>query len=84
MKWRIEFSNRADKFARKHGLLDTVTELIVTFLRVRNDMDVKVLKGKWKGYHRIRHSDIRVIFDLDTEKRIVFVDTIARRDNAYR
>jgi len=88
MKWRIEFSNRAGKFARKHGLMDTVTNQIVLFLKTLNGNpgapDVKMLKGKWKGYYRIRISDIRIVFDLDKDKKVVFVESIDRRDKAYR
>jgi len=32
MNWRIEFSNKAAKFAREHNLLDTVQDFpILTF-----------------------------------------------------
>lgn len=88
MKWRIEYSNRAEKFARKNDLLAVVNELISKFLKARSHgssvPDVKVLKGKWKGYYRIRHSDIRIVFELDRDNKVVFVETIDRRDKAYR
>lgn len=46
--------------------------------------DVKMLKGKWKGYYRIRLSDIRILFDLDKDNKLVFVESIDWRDRAYR
>ena len=88
MNWRIEFSNKAEKFARKHNLLDKVQDLIVRFLKAREGYpgapDFKYLKGKWKGYYRIRHSDVRILFDLDRENRIVYIEAIDRRNKVYR
>jgi|AntAceMinimDraft_8_1070364.scaffolds.fasta_scaffold278650_1 mRNA-degrading endonuclease RelE of RelBE toxin-antitoxin system len=88
MNWRIEFSNKAEKFARNHNLLDKVQDLIIRFLKTREGHpgapDYKFLKGKWKGYYRIRLSDVRILFKLDRENRIVYIEAIDRRDKVYR
>ena len=88
MKWRIDFSPRASKFARKNKLTDTVKELILKFLRARrgdnNIPDTKYLKGKWKGYYRIRKAGIRIIFQFDNVNKMVYIEAIDWRNKAYR
>lgn len=34
------------------------------------NIDVKKMKGKWKGYHRIRVGRIRMILKVDFKERI--------------
>lgn len=88
MKWRIEFSRRASKFTRKNQLTDTIVELITKFLRARigdNKIpDTKYLKGQWKGFYRIRKARIRIIFELDKQNKVVYIESIDKRDKVYR
>ena len=48
------------------------------------NLDIKKMKGAWKGYHRVRMGKIRMILKIDFEKHIVFVDRIDFRGNVYK
>ncbi len=58
MKWSIEYSRLADKFIEREDISVAVSEQIESFLKKMRgesiNIDVKKLKGKWKGYLRIK------------------------------
>lgn len=97
MKIEVKYSKQAIKFLEKNSSLLTrekVTSLAglavkkIVFLEDTN-INLKVLKGKWKGYHRIRTGDIRIIFLLTKTKEnneeimIFFTNKVAHRGNVY-
>lgn len=56
--WKIDLSKQADKFIKKEKLQDEKLLLLIRkFINYSKGMDeniiVKKLKGKWKGYPRI-------------------------------
>ncbi len=55
-------------------------ELIERFLKkMRGEsisVDVKKLKGKWKGYLRIKKGKLRVIFTVNFEDRVLYVERV--------
>jgi len=48
------------------------------------NIDVKKLKGEWKGYFRIRKGRLRIIFSIDTSYRSLYVERIDFRGDAYK
>jgi len=88
MKWSIEYSRLADKFIAREDISVAVSEQIEDFLKkMRGDpinIDVKKLKGKWKGYLRIRKGKLRVIFVVDFEDKAVYVERVDFRGKAYK
>ena len=48
------------------------------------NIDVKKMKGAWKGYHRIRIGKIRIVLKTDFEKHTIFIDRIDFRGNVYK
>jgi len=62
--------------------------LIEFFLRkVRGEsisVDVRKLKGEWKGYFRIRKGRLRVIFSVDFNDRVLYVERVDFRGKAYK
>ena len=88
MKWNIEYSRHADKFIEREGIRVTVREQIKGFLKKirgeRVNIDVKKLKGKWKGYLRIRKGKLRVIFAVDFEDKALYVERVDFRGKAYK
>lgn len=48
------------------------------------NIDVKKMKGDWKGYHRIRIGKTRIILKTDFEKKIIIIDRIDFRGNIYK
>jgi mRNA interferase RelE/StbE len=46
--------------------------------------EVKCMVGEWKGYYRIRLGNIRVIFWIDEEDKMIYVDHISPRGDVYK
>lgn len=87
--WKIDVSRQADKFTKKENIKDEkLLSLIQKFINYSKGMDenidVKKLKGKWEGYHRIRFGKIRVILKIDFKEKTIFVDTIDYRGDVYK
>lgn len=55
-------------------------EAIIPF----NELDIKSLKGDWKGFFRMRVGKIRVVFTIDIEADEVQVYDIDFRGNIYK
>lgn len=45
---------------------------------------VKPMAGEWKGYHRLRHGDLRLIFSVDPESRTVVIAHLGPRGDIYK
>ena len=87
MKWQVFYSGRAHKFIAENHLESKVNAALMKFiLRYTGEtvtIDVKKLKGKWSGYHRIRIGNLRVIVKVDKERNSMVVDTVDLRDRIY-
>lgn len=46
-------------------------------------VDIKKLKGKWKGYFRLRSGKTRVIFSFDKDDKIIKIHDIGSRGDIY-
>ena len=42
------------------------------------------LKGEWKGYHKYRTGDYRIIYRVEHHKLLIYVITIGDRKDDYR
>ena len=87
--WQIELSRQADKFAKKENIEDD--EILNLDKRVINyskgldeNIDVKKMKGKWKGYYRIKIGKVRMILRIDFKNKSAFIDKIDFRGNIYK
>lgn len=45
---------------------------------------VREMKGRWEGHYRLRVGSRRVIFFVDDEEQIVYVDHIGPRGDVYK
>ena len=88
MKWKIEYSKQANKFAKQHELFSSVREEIHKFLLkmigVTINLDVKRLKGNWEGFLRIRKGRLRIILTVDEQNKIIYIDKIDFRGSVYK
>lgn len=87
--WQIELSRRVDKFAKKENIKDdeilTLVKKVIDYSKgLDENIDVKKMKGKWKGYHRIKIGKIRMILRIDFKNKIAFIDKIDFRGDVYR
>ncbi|MEM7582443.1 MAG: type II toxin-antitoxin system RelE/ParE family toxin [Acidobacteriota bacterium] len=49
----------------------------------RQHPNIKLLKGRLKGYHRYRVGDYRVIYRIEDDDSLVVVALISHRSQAY-
>lgn len=89
MSWRINTSKSSEKFLAKNKFtIDEVKELIgktIRYFRGEDiNVDLKKLKGEWKGFYRIRSGRIRIIAEFNFENSAVFIEEIDWRGNVYK
>jgi mRNA interferase RelE/StbE len=48
-----------------------------------DELDIKKLKGDWKGFFRIRTGDIRIIFRVEAQQSEILTHDIRFRQSAY-
>ena len=90
---RVEFSKKAAKFLKKLDE-DRERQVRAKILLLRDsieekkavpfdELDVKRLKGSWKGFLRLRVGQIRVIITVAIEDERIYVYDIAFRGDIY-
>ena len=89
MSWRIDTSKRAEKFLEENHLAkQEVFELAQRAIRYfkgeRINVDIRKLKGRWKGFYRIRRGKMRFIAEFDFENSVIFIEEIDWRGNVYK
>ena len=45
---------------------------------------VKAMAGEWKGYYRLRHGDLRIIYMIDQTRKQIIVSHIGPRGDIYK
>ena len=86
---KIKLSNSADKFLKKNKIKDEelifLLQKFIKFLKGEIiNLDVKKMKGKWKGAYRIRVGKIRIIIFPNLDQNEFFIDRIDFRGNIYK
>lgn len=88
MNWRIDYSRDSDNFIGKHKIQDVVREELKKFLLKMTgesiNIDLKKLEGDWDGYYRIRKGKLRIIFEIDRKKNLLFVEQVDFRGSVYK
>ena len=87
--WQIELSRQADKFAKKENIKDdeilNLVKKVINYSKgLDENIDVKKMKGKWKGYYRIKIDKVRMILRIDFKNKSAFIDKIDFRGNIYK
>ena len=90
---RVEFSKSAVKFLRKldadkQQLVKRKISLLRQSLTEKkalpfDELDIKKMKGNWRGYFRVRVGKIRVIFTVRVEAEKLYIHDICFRGDAY-
>ncbi|MCF6365043.1 MAG: hypothetical protein L3J35_02465 [Bacteroidales bacterium] len=92
MTVKINYSKKSDKFLKKNQSVISqkeVSELVIFSLRriiLSEDIniDLKMMRGNYKGYYRIRKGNIRIVFQLEQNEIIIAsVMTIGFRGDVY-
>ena len=48
------------------------------------NIDIKKLRGGWKGFYRIRSGRMRIIAEFNFDDSVVFVERVDWRGNIYK
>ena len=89
MNWQIDFSSNSLKFLKKNNLKENfiIEEIKLVLRKLKGEdvnINVKKLKGEWKGFYRIRSGKIRIIAEFQFEQNRVYIEEIDWRGNIYK
>ena len=78
---QIQFERKAEKFFdKKSAGKDEVNELIIKavkkFSGYDENIDLRQLKGEWKGYLRIRKNNLRIIIKVTEDENLIIVTVV--------
>jgi mRNA interferase RelE/StbE len=65
----------------KSQLRDKLNELARDPFRMQG---VKPMQGEWKGFYRLRHGDLRIIYMFDAASDTVLIAHIGPRGDVYK
>jgi mRNA interferase RelE/StbE len=90
----IKFRKSAVKFIEKidADTLNRIQEELQKLLRAVEeqnvipftDLDIKQMKGDWKGFYRLRVGKVRLIFTIDSASGDIEVYAIGNRGDIYK
>jgi mRNA-degrading endonuclease RelE of RelBE toxin-antitoxin system len=90
MRTRFVYSRQSEKFLSRNassityervenGLKLAASKILVS---EQNIADITKMEGEWKGYHRLRLGEFRVVFRLaEGDPVTLFIEEIERRGN---
>ncbi|MBI4810660.1 MAG: hypothetical protein HY800_04320 [Ignavibacteriales bacterium] len=89
MKWRIDLSHRSVKFIRQNNIPEdfVINKIELTLKKFQGEdvnIDVKRLRGEWKGFYRIRAGKLRIIVEFDFDIKKAFIEAIDWRGEVYK
>ena len=79
---KVQFERKTEKFfdKKKTAGKDEINELIIKAIKKLSgggeNIDLKKLKGEWKGYFRIRKNDLRIILKVIEDENLIEVTVI--------
>ncbi len=92
MAWKVEFKKETFRFLtrqdketqeRIRSSLKLLLEYLGKGIFPFREMDIRRLKGKRKGFMRLRIGKVRVILKIDVENKTIRIYTIDYRGNVY-
>ncbi len=89
MSWRVDFSSRSLKFLAQNNLSEDFIlreiELALRKFQGENiNINIKKLKGEWRGFYRIRSGKLRAIVEFNFDLRQAYIEAVDWRGNVYK
>ena len=94
MTFRIDFSKESLKFIHNNDIKenDIIEDVfnedvfkVVEKLKGKNvNIDLKKMRGEWKGFYRLRLGKKRIIFQINFNVKEIFIDRIDFRGDVYK
>jgi len=92
MAWKVEFKKETLRFLARQNtdIQERIRKSLNLFLDYLEkgifpfrEMDIRRLKGKRKGFMRLRVGKMRIILRIDVESRVIKVYAIDYRGDVY-
>lgn len=88
MKWRVDLAKHASTFIEvnhisKEYIFSVIADAIKNFQGEMILIDIRKMKGEWKGFYRIRKGKWRIIVEFDFDNNSIFIEDIDWRGNIY-
>ena len=89
MEWQFDFHKSALKFIEinkisQSEIINIIAKVIKKFEGEDININIVKLKGIWFGFYRIRVGKIRIIAEFNFNNRLVYIEKIDWRGNAYK
>lgn len=85
--FKIELSRKAAKFYQKADNV-TLKRLNLAFSKLSEDpfrhYNIKKLSGELEGSFRLRLGGLRIIYSIDDNRKIVYIEIIGFRGDVYK
>ena len=85
--FKIELSRKAAKFYQKADNV-TLKRLNLAFSKLSEDpfrqFNIKKLSGELEGGFRLRLGNMRIIYSVDDNKKVVYIEVIGFRGDVYK
>jgi len=86
MSYRVFIPKKIDKFINSLSNSEIVRDKLKLLKNFKSEqklnLDIKSMKGNWRGYYRIRLGSVRFIFRI-VEDSIVFIEEANYRGKVY-
>lgn len=86
MSFRVFIPKKIEKFIDKQENSKTIKEKLSSLklfrTREKLNLDIKSMKGSWRGYYRLRIGDLRFIFKI-VDNKIIFIEKADSRGSVY-
>jgi mRNA interferase RelE/StbE len=86
MSYEILIPKKVEKFInslQNHESIKEKLKLLKGFKSSQKlNLDIKSMKGEWRGYYRLRIGDVRFIFKI-IENKIIFIEEADYRGKVY-
>lgn len=84
--WQVRFTPHAKRAVMRlpNKIAAAAVEFITVTLPTNPHKMSKPLRDDLAGYRSARRGDYRVLFHLDDESRLLYVDDVAHRADIYR
>ncbi len=85
MAYQVRVAKRALKALQRlpQDVKDAIKTAIDALAEDPFSGDVRALTGEWRGFYRKRVGHYRILYTVDTKVRIVSVESVAHRKDAY-
>jgi mRNA-degrading endonuclease RelE of RelBE toxin-antitoxin system len=87
--YKVIFSKKSKAFLEKNpGYKSKALDISKQFVKLisgeKENIDVKKMKGEWKGFYRVRSGKIRIMLSIDIDTEVLYVERIGFRGDVFK